>query len=74
MAASNFRRDLERAVWAGKHRDYKSTIDGKKYVMIYRTGKGSCLEPLSSMSDEDLISILPGESSRAAFRSRRAGG
>lgn len=64
------RKDLERIVWKGRHRDYKSTIGGVKYVMIFRTGQGSSLEPLSSLSDDDLISLLPGESLRADYRRR----
>lgn len=68
--AKAFRKDLERMVWAGKHRDYKSTIDGTKYVTIYRTGKGTCLEPLSSISDDDLISLL-GSSSQTDFKARK---
>ncbi len=60
------RKDLERMVWAAKHRDYKSVIDGKRYVTIFRTGKGTCLEPLASITDADLITMLP-SASQAEF-------
>lgn len=68
--ARTFRQDLEKMVWSAKHRDYKSTIGGKKYVTIFRTGIGTSLEPLASISVDDLISLLP-SSSQADFKARK---
>lgn len=69
--ATSFRKELESMVWSGKHRDYKSKIDGVKYVTIYRKGQGTCIEPLASLSDDDLISILPGAAVQADFEKRK---
>jgi hypothetical protein len=54
------RHKLEALVWKHKHRDYKTkTNGGEKLVLILREGKGTCLEPLSEMSEEDLLGLLP---------------
>jgi len=69
--ARTFRQDLEKMVWAGKHRDYKSVIGGKKYVTIYRRGEGTTLEPLAAISDDDLITLLPGAGLQRDFQTRK---
>jgi hypothetical protein len=39
-------------IWRHKHRDFKSVIEGKKFVMVCRGG--TCLVELEDLTDEEI--------------------
>lgn len=49
-------KELARMVWAHKHQDSKSLIDGVQYVMIY--DNGTALAPLHSLTIPQLLKLL----------------
>jgi hypothetical protein len=53
------RKKLEAAVWRSVHADFKGKRDdGTKVVLIFRPSLGTCSEPLSGLTEEELIGKL----------------
>lgn len=46
-----------RLIYRWTHSDFKSRIDGKPYLMVFRNG--SCLVPLDALTAEEIESKLP---------------
>jgi hypothetical protein len=53
------RKKLEALLWKNTHKDFRGSIDGEKNVLINRGGEGTCLVPLSALTDEELLGKLP---------------
>ena len=54
------RKKLEQLVWANKHADFKGKReDGTKCVLKLVTWSGTCSVPLSSLTDGELVDMLP---------------
>lgn len=54
------RAKLEALVWKHTHKDYKGKReDGTKVVLMNRGANGTCSEPLSALSEEELLDKLP---------------
>jgi len=49
------RDQLLKGAWRGTHADYRSTIDGKRYVLYREGGSGTSLVPISSLPEAELI-------------------
>lgn len=48
------RRRIERASFLKTHKDYRTQIDGRSYVMVLGPDGGSLLQPLDEMTDDEL--------------------
>ena len=56
------KKKLERLVWKHKHRDYKGKDErGVKTVMHYGKGQVTYLVELSSLSEAELLEMLPSQ-------------
>jgi hypothetical protein len=53
------RKKLEALVWKHKHADFKGKVGGKKTVLKLIAGSGTCLVELSSLTDGELVDMLP---------------
>lgn len=52
------RKKLESLLWKNTHKDFRGSIDGVKNVLLL-TAQGTCLYPLSALTDEELLSKIP---------------
>jgi hypothetical protein len=51
---------LERLVWKHKHSDFKGKReDGTKCVLKFITGVGTSSVPISSLTDEECLDMIP---------------
>jgi len=50
---------LERLVWKHKHSDFRGKIEGVKCVLKFVTGVGTCSVPLSSLTEEECLDMIP---------------
>lgn len=57
---------VEALVWKHTHKDYRGFVRGKRSVLVLGE-RGTTLQPLDSMSREQLLSLLP-SASRARFQ------
>ena len=47
-------------MWKHKHSDYKGkSEDGTKCVLKFVTGVGTCSVPISTLSDEECLDMIP---------------
>lgn len=54
------RERLEALVWSNTHRDFRGKFpDGTKTILQFVPGMGTCLVPVSSLSDQELKNRLP---------------
>lgn len=60
MDGAKARAKLERLVWKHKHSDFRGKLeDGTKCVLKFVTGKGTCSVPISSLTDDECIDMIP---------------
>jgi hypothetical protein len=54
------RKKLEALVWKHKHKDFRGKLeDGTKCVLHYVAGTGTCSAPLASLTEAELVAMLP---------------
>jgi hypothetical protein len=53
------RKKLESLLWKYTHKDFRGSIDGVKNVLVNRGREGTCLVPLSVLTDDELLGKIP---------------
>jgi hypothetical protein len=53
------RKKLESLLWKNTHKDFRGSIDGVKNVLVNRGSEGTCLVPLSALTEEELLGKIP---------------
>lgn len=48
----------KKLIWKNKHRDAKSIINKVKYILMWVSGEGTCLVPLDSLNENDIINMI----------------
>jgi hypothetical protein len=60
MATNPTRKKLEALLWKHTHRDYRlKRANGEKCVLHNEVGHGTCLVPIASLTDEQVLEKLP---------------
>ena len=60
IPATGLTRDEQlKLIWRYTHKDYRSITNGKRMVLIFRTGVGTCLVPLDSLTADEIANKLP---------------
>lgn len=46
-------------IWRSTHKDYRSVLAGQRMILIYREQHGTCLVPLSALTNDEIERKLP---------------
>jgi hypothetical protein len=49
------------AVWRNTHRDFRGVVGGTRTVLVNRGAEGTCLVPLTALTEEEVEMKLPKE-------------
>ena len=63
------REQLLRKIYTKTHRDFKGKIEGRKMILVYRSG--TCLVALDDLTDREMYDKLPEDLRAEAFPNGR---